>query len=68
MNYLSPKRKPLHIGRYKDSFDSNRNEINSGTDWVVTQGGAAKQTPCNGGRGAACFCEANKFLVQKIWQ
>lgn len=32
MNYLSPKRKPFHMGRCNDGFDCNRNEINSGTD------------------------------------
>lgn len=66
MNYLSPKRKPFHMGRCNDGFDCNRNEINSGTDWVVSQGGAAKQTPYDGGKGAAGVCEANEFLVQKI--
>lgn len=54
------------MGRCNDGFDCNRNEINSGTDWVVSQGGAAKQTPYNGGKGAAGVCEANEFLVQKI--
>ena len=37
MNYLSPKRKPLNISIYKVSFDQNKNEINSGSDWAVTQ-------------------------------
>lgn len=36
MNYLSPERKPLNIGIYKDSFDYKRNEINSGSDWAIT--------------------------------